>query len=162
MKNNLMYFTEDQRYEYVKMMKHCGFTGIQVTDMCSARADDTVVYQTNGDYVFNSEEALATFEKYYTIYADPADCCDRVIGHYYDPGNLSSTEENAYFAGMLRDKFQAVNPDSDFGISCWVDAYDKDVFINEQGNNITLYEQGYRDNPESQYTALGTAKPGDF
>lgn len=197
-KNNLMYFTEDQLYEYVKMMKHCGFTGIQVTDMCSAWAglgswqavhekirimaeaahsldmkftlwvwgsafsgygwvDDTVVYHTNGDYAFNSEEALATFEKYYTIYADLADCCDRVIGHYYDPGNLSTAEEIAYFAGMLRDKFWAVNPDIDFGISCWVDAYDKDVFINELGSNITLYEQGYRDDPESQYTAFRTA-----
>lgn len=197
-KNNIMYFTADQLYEYVKMMKHCGFTGIQVTDMCSAWAglgswqavhekirimaeaahsldmkftlwvwgsefsgygwvDDTVVYHTSWDYAFNSEEALATFEKYYTIYADLADCCDRVIGHYYDPGNLSTAEEIAYFAGMLRDKFWEVNPDIDFGISCWVDVYDKDVFINELGNNITLYEQGYRDNPGSQYTTFRTA-----
>ncbi|MDE6639944.1 MAG: hypothetical protein K2K63_05430 [Acetatifactor sp.] len=196
-KNNIMYFTEDQLYEYVKMMKYCGFTGIQVTDMCSAWAglgswqavhekirmlaeaahsldmkftlwvwgaefsgygwaDETVVYNKNGDLAYNSEEALATFEKYYTIYADLADCCDRVIGHYYDPGNLHTAEEIAYFAGMLRDKFWAVNPDIDFGISCWVDVYDKNVFINELGNNITLYEQGYRDNPQKQYTSFRT------
>lgn len=197
-KNNIMYFTEDQLYEYVKMMKYCGFTGIQVTDMCSAWAglgswqavhekirimaeaahsldmkftlwvwgaefsgygwvDETVVYHTNGDFAYNSEEALATFEKYYDIYADLADCCDRVIGHYYDPGELHTAEEIAYFAGMLRSKFREVNPDIDFGISCWVDAYDKDIFINELGNDITLYEQGHRDNPESQYTAFRTA-----
>lgn len=196
-KNNIMYFTEDQLYEYVKMMKYCGFTGVQVTDMCAAWAglgswqavhekirmlaeaahsldmkftlwvwgaeftgygwaDETVVYHTNEDYAYNSEEALATFEKYYTIYANLADCCDRVIGHYYDPGNLHTAEEIAYFAGMLRDKFWAVDPDIDFGISCWVDAYDKNVFINELGNNITLYEQGYRDNPERQYTSFRT------
>lgn len=196
-KNNVMYFTEDQLYEYVKMMKHCGFTGIQVTDMCSAWAglgswqavhekirmlaeaahsldmkftlwvwgaefsafgweDETVVYQTNGDRAFNSEEAVATFEKYYNIYADLADCCDRVIGHYYEPAELYTAEEIAYFAGMLRDKFWEVNPDIDFGISCWVDAYDKSVFINELGNNITLYEQGYRADPEGQYTSFRT------
>ena len=33
---------------------------------------------------------VATFEKYYDIYAQMADCCDRVIGHYYDPGNLNN------------------------------------------------------------------------
>lgn len=196
-KNNIIYFTEDQLYEYVKMMKHCGFTGVQVTDMCSAWAglgswqavhekirmlaeaahsldmkftlwvwgaefsgygwaDDTVVYHTNGDLAYNCEEALATFEKYYTIYADLADCCDRVIGHYYDPGNLHTAEEIAYFAGMLRDKFHEVNPDIDFGISCWVDVYDKSVFVSELGNDITLYEQGYRDNPGGVYTAFRT------
>ncbi len=197
-KNNILYYTEDQLYEYVKLMKHCGFTGIQVTDMCAAWAglgswqavhekirtmaeaahsldmkftlwvwgaefsgygwaDETVVYHTNGDFAFNSGEAMATFEKYYSIYADLADCCDRLIGHYYDPGNLFTAEEIAYFAGMLRDKFQAVNPEIDFGISCWVDVYDKDIFIRELGSDITLYEQGYRDNPQAQYTAFRTA-----
>ncbi|MDE6639943.1 MAG: hypothetical protein K2K63_05425 [Acetatifactor sp.] len=197
-KNNVMYFTEDQLYEYVKMMKYCGFTGIQVTDMCAAWAglgswqavhekirmmadaahsldmkftlwvwgaefsgygwaDDTVVFHVDGDYAYNSEEVVAVFEKYYNIYADLADCCDRLIGHYYEPGNLNTAEEIAYFAGMLRDKFHAVNPDIDFGISCWVDVYDKDIFINELGNDITLYEQGYRDDPERQYTGFRTA-----
>ncbi|MCM1056569.1 MAG: hypothetical protein NC517_03045 [Firmicutes bacterium] len=197
-KNNIMYFSEDQLYEYVKMMKYCGFTGIQVTDMCSAWAglgswqavhekirmmaeaahsldmkftlwvwgaefsgygwaDDTVVYRIDGDYAYNSPEVVAVFEKYYDIYADLADCCDRVIGHYSEPGNLQAAEEVAYFAGMLRDKFRAVNPDIDFGINCWRNDFDKNVLISELGNDITLYEQGYRDDPEGRYTLFRTA-----
>lgn len=191
-KNNLMYYTEDQLYEYVKMMKYCGFTGIQVTDMCSAWAglgswqavheklrmmadaahsldmkftlwvwgaefsdcgwvDNSVSYDMNGGYAYENEEVRETFEKYYDIYADLADCCDRVIGHYYDPGNLRCAEDIAYFAKMLRDKFWAVNPDIDFGISCWVDEYDKNVFVDVLGTDITLYERGYRDDPEGEY-----------
>ncbi len=198
-KNNVMYFTEDQLYEYVKMMKYCGFTGIQVTDMCAAWAglgsweavheklrimadaahsldmkftlwvwgaefsdcgwvDETVIYHDPpGTPAYESERVIAVFDKYYDIYADLADCCDRVIGHYYDPGNLYSAEEIAYFAKMLRDKFQAVNPDIDFGISCWVDRYDKDVYIEELGNDITLYEQGYTDVPENKYPLFRSA-----
>ncbi|MGN0401868.1 MAG: hypothetical protein ACI4HQ_06355 [Acetatifactor sp.] len=193
-KNNILYFTEDQLYEYVKMMKFCGFTGIQVTDMCSAWAglgsweavheklrilaeaahsldmkftlwvwgaefadcgwvDNTVVYRdgSEGKYSYESEEALATFEKYYDIYADLADCCDRVIGHYYDPGNLYTAEEIAFYAKMLRDKFLAINPDIDFGVSCWVDAYDKQVYVDVLGTDITLYENGYHQNPGNEY-----------
>lgn len=192
-KNQIIYFTEDQLYEYVKMMKFCGFTGIQVTDMCSAWAglgswqavheklriladaahsmdmkftlwvwgsefadcswvDNSVKYRSPGSgYSYESEEALATFEKYYDIYADLADCCDRVIGHYYDPGNLFTAEEIAYYAKMLRDKFLAVNPDIDFGVSCWVDTYDKQVYVDVLGTDITLYEDGYHENPQRDY-----------
>lgn len=191
-KNNVMYYTEDQLYEYVKMMKYCGFTGIQVTDMCAAWAglgswqavhekirimadaahsldmsftlwvwgsefsdcgwaDETVKYLGDGKPGREDEEVVATFEKYYNIYADLADCTDRVICHYYDPGNLRDVEDIAFFANMLREKFEAVNPNVDFGISCWKDEYEKDVYIDVLGNDITLYEQGYRDNPAGQY-----------
>lgn len=187
LENNVMDFSEAQLYEYVKMLKHCGYTGIQVTEMCSAWigsggyeavhdkirtmadaahsldmkmtlwvwgaeftgygwVDNSVVYSSsNGEASRNCPEVIETFEKYYTIYAELADCCDRVIGHFYDPGNLTTAEDIAFFSKMLRDKMQAVNPDIDFGISCWVDVYDKNVFVRELGTNITLYECGHHD-----------------
>ncbi len=189
LKNDIMSFSEDQLYEYVKMLKFCGFTGIQVTDMCSAWAgaggyeyvheririladaahsldmnftlwvwgaeftgygwvDNSVTYEIleGTDFVYENPDAVAAFDKYYSIYAELADCCDRLIIHYYDPGNLTKAEDIAFFAGMLRDKFHVVNPDIDFGISCWVDVFDKSAFVQALGNDITLYESGHRTN----------------
>lgn len=182
LKTDVMSFSEEQLYEYVRMLKYCGFTGIQVTDMCSAWAgagsyeyvhdrlriladaahsldmnftlwvwgaeftgygwvDNSVTYSADGyDYAYQNPDVVATFDKYYSIYAELADCCDRVIAHYYDPGQLSESIDIAYFAKMLSDKFLTVNPNIDFGVSCWVDKYDKNTFINALGNRITLYE----------------------
>lgn len=196
LKNNVIDFSEDQLYEYVKMLKYCGFTGVQVTDMCTAWAGvggydaahakirmmseaahsldmhftlwvwgaefsefgwvdpDAVYTYADAGYPSAREnpDVVATFEKYYDIYAQLADCCDRVIGHYYDPGNLDNTEDIAFFAKMLRDKFRAVNPDIDFGISCWVDVYDKNVFVRELGTDVTLYESGHHDDEGDYHT----------
>lgn len=190
LKNNIIDFSEDQLYEYVKMLKACGFTGIQVTDMCSAWAgaggyenvhdklriladaahsldmkftlwvwgseftgygwvDNSVTYSFEGyNFAYENPDVIATFDKYYSIYAELADCTDRVIAHYYDPGNLEQSEDIAYFAGMLRDKFTAINPDIDFGVSCWVDVFNKNTFVSALGNDITLYEGGHHDNVE--------------
>lgn len=199
LKNNVIDYSEDQLYEYVKMLKYCGFTGIQVTDMCTVWAgvggyetahakmrmlaeaahsldmkftlwvwgaefndfgwvdpDVTYSYREEGyDYAKDNPDVVAVFEKYYSIYAELADCCDRVIGHYYDPGCLDNAEDIAFFAKMLKEKFQVVNPDVDFGISCWVDVYDKNVFVRELGTDVTLYESGHRDNPE-EYVGFRT------
>lgn len=187
LENSIMDLSEEQLYEYVKMLKFCGYTGIQLTEMCSAWAgaggyeavhekirsladaahsldmkvtlwvwgaeftgygwvDSTVTYNAaEYDYAYQNPEVVATFEKYYSIYAELADCCDRLIGHFYDPGNLSQSEDIGYFSRLLRDKFYAVNPDIDFGVSCWVDVFDKSVFVRELGNDITLYECGHHD-----------------
>lgn len=194
LKNNIIDFSEEQLYEYVKMLKYCGYTGVQVTEMCSAWAgtgsyeavhekirtladaahsldmkftlwvwgaefngygwvDETVSYTPTDGFVHKNPESVATFEKYYSIYAELADCCDRVIAHYYDPGNLYLAEDIAYFAKMLKDKFHAVNPDIDFGVSCWVDIYDKKIFVDALGNDITLYECGHHDN-EGDYNSF--------
>ncbi len=196
LKNDIMSFSEDQLYEYVKMLKFCGFTGIQVTDMCSAWAgaggyeyvheririladaahsldmkftlwvwgseftgygwvDNSVTYSIleGTTYVYENPDAVATFEKYYSIYAELADVCDRLIIHYYDPGNLWQAEDIAYFAGMLRDKFYAINPDVEFGISCWVDVFDKGAFVRALGNDMTLYECGHHED-ESTYNSF--------
>lgn len=196
LKNNLLDYTQQQLYEYVKMLKFCGFTGVQVTDMCSAWAgadsyrtaheklrmladaahsldmrftlwvwganfsgfawaDDTVSYEAGeSGFAHDSPRTVATFEKYYSIYAELADCCDRVIGHYYDPGELTQAEDVAFFAGMLRDKFRALNPDIDFGVSCWVDAFDKGTLVRALGKDITLYEGVFRGEDEYKYEAF--------
>lgn len=195
LENNLVDYSKEQLYEYVKMLKFCGFTGIQITEMCSTWAgvggyeraheairnladaaheldmnvtlwvwgaeftgygwvDETVVYSSpDAEYAYMVPEVVATFDKYYSIYAELADCVDRVIGHFYDPTNLHNAVDIAYFSKMLRDKFQAVNPDIDFGISCWVDVYDKNVFVQELGTDITLYESGHHD-VESDYESF--------
>lgn len=194
LKNNLIDYSKEQLYEYVKMLKYCGFTGIQVTEMCSTWAgvgsyeachekirmmadaahsldmkftlwvwgsefadcgwiDREEAYRgVDGGFSFENPEALAFFEKNYDIYASLADCCDRVIGHYYDPGNVYTAEEIAFYAKMLKDKVHGVNPDIDFGISCWVDIYDKNVFIDMLGTDITLYECGHHDAEEDYET----------
>lgn len=197
LKPDVMSFSDTQLYDYVRMLKFCGFNGIQVTDMCSAWAgaggyefvhdrlrilaeaahsmdmkftlwvwgseftgygwvDNSVTYDPGDyDFAYQNPEVLATFEKYYSIYAELADCCDRVIAHFYDPGNLVYSEDVAYFSHMLSDKFHGVNPEIDFGVSCWIDVFDKKAFVEAMGNNITLYEAGHHDNPED-YTAFRT------
>lgn len=197
LKTDIMSFSDEQLYEYVRMLKYCGFTGIQVTDMCSAWAgaggyefvheririladaahslgmkftlwvwgseftgygwvDNSVTYSSEGyRFAYENPDVIATFEKYYSIYAELADCCDRVIAHYYDPGNLHQSEDVAYFAKMLSDKLLAVNPGIDFGVSCWVDKFDKNAFIAALGNDITLYEAGHQDDETAYHQFRG-------
>lgn len=182
LKNNILDLSEEQLYEYVKMLRFCGFNGVQVTDMCSAWAgadnyktvhekirmiadaahsmdmkftlwvwgakfegfgwvDPSVTYaKGEGGFSYDNPEVIATFEKYYSRYLELADCCDRVIAHFYDPGELVTSEDVAYFSKKLKDKFLAANPDMDFGVSCWIDAFDKSTFVRALGNDITLYE----------------------
>lgn len=195
LKTDIMSFSDEQLYEYVKMLQYCGYTGIQVTDMCSAWAgaggyefvherirlladaahslgmnftlwvwgaeftgygwvDNSVTYSREGfQYAYENPEVIRTFEKYYSIYAELADCCDRVIAHFYDPGNLDQSEDIAFFSKMLRDRFLSINPKIHFGISCWVDQFDKRTFVEALGNDITLYEGGHHDNP-NEYNAF--------
>ncbi|MCD7806692.1 MAG: hypothetical protein LUH19_05040 [Lachnospiraceae bacterium] len=193
LKTDIMSFSDEQLYDYVRMLKYCGFTGIQLTDMCSAWAcagsyefvherlriladaahsldmnvtlwvwgaefngygwtDDSVTYEIleGTTFVYENPDAVACFDKYYSIYAQLADCADRVIMHFYDPGNLSYTQDVAYFAKMFYDKVSAINPDLNFGVSCYVDVFGKRYLVQTLGTDITLYEQGHHDN-ESDY-----------
>lgn len=160
LKSEVMSYSDDQLYNYIKMMKYCGFNGIQVTDMCSTWAqyggyeyvqqrirfmadaahsldmnftlwvwgseftgygwtDDSVVYASNGMWARENPEVQATFDKYYSIYAKLADCSDRVIMHFNDPGNLSDSKDIGFYAARFKEKCEAVNPDIDFGVSCY-------------------------------------------
>lgn len=154
--------SDRQLGEYVKMMKACGFTGIQVTDMVSAwRAsgsweivhdrykvlanelhkngmkftvwcwaaefsghgwhDESVAY-VNSDPsrpAFEDTRVLASFNKYYDIYADLAPYADRVIAHFFDPGNLGDMPSILYFTRLLADKFRAKNPSIKVAVDTW-------------------------------------------
>lgn len=192
LKTDIMSFSEEQLRDYVKMLKFCGFTGVQVTDMCSAWAyaggvdfvqeririladaahvegmnftlwvwgaeftgygwvDNSVTYDKGEySYAYENPDVVASFEKYYDYYAELADCSDRVIAHFYDPGNLTEAEDVAFFSKMLRDKMKKKNPDLDFGVSCWVDCFDKKTLVKKLGKDITLYE-GMQHGKEESY-----------
>ena len=179
--SEILTYSDDQLYEYVKMMKSFGYTGIQVTDMCSAWAqysgyefvhdrlrfmadaahslgmkftlwvwgaeftgygwyDASVVYSDNAyEYSYECPEAVETFNKYYDIYAELADCSDRVIMHFDDPSNINKTEEIVYYANLFREKVKAINPDIDFGISDYTQKYDKHMIAKELGTDVTVY-----------------------
>ncbi|MBE6548097.1 MAG: hypothetical protein E7667_04380 [Ruminococcaceae bacterium] len=151
-----------QLADYAKMLKTCGFTGAQVTDMVTAwRAsgswefvhdrykvfadelhklgmkfslwvwaatftghgwvDDEVVYinEDPSKPAWKDSRVWATFNKYYDIYADMAPYTDRVIAHFFDPGELKDTESILKFTQLLADKFRGINPDVKIGIDTW-------------------------------------------
>lgn len=158
---DFMCFSDRQFEEYALMLKECGFTGVQVTDMCSAWRpsgspefvhdrlrvfadalhrhgmeftlwcwaaefgdhgwhDDDVVYTAaDGGEARNDPRVRAAFEKYYDIYAEAAPFTDRVIAHYYDPGNLTSIDDVLFFLRRFADKFKAANPAIKIGVDTW-------------------------------------------
>lgn len=200
--------SDRQLGEYVKMMKACGFTGIQVTDMVSAwRAsgsweivhdrykvlanalhengmkftvwcwaaefsghgwhDNTVAYR-NADPekpACEDPRVLAAFNKYYDIYADLAPYADRVIAHFFDPGNLRDTPSILYFTKLLADKFRAKNPDIKIAVDTWgcpesypqelVDAGMNDIMLMELPFLPTWREEGKRAKFREGVKALG-------
>ena len=151
-----------QLADYARMLKACGFTGAQVTDIVTAwRAsgswetvhdrykvfaaalhalgmkftlwvwaanftghgwvDNDVVYRSADPAVpaWQDPRVHATFDKYYNIYADMAPYTDRVIAHFFDPGELRDMESILYFTKLLADKFRAHNPAVKIGIDTW-------------------------------------------
>lgn len=192
LKCDILSYSDEQLYEYVKMVKHCGFTGIQVTDMCSAWAgyggyefvhqrirfiadaahsmgmnftlwvwgsefngygwiDDTVVYEGDSSkYARECPEVVATFDKYYSIYAELADCSDRVIMHFNDPGNLPDSGDIGYFADMFRSMCYERNPDINFGINCYTQEIDLAKMKEFTGSDITVYFTAARDEEERE------------
>ena len=159
---DFMTMSDRQLGDYVKMMKACGFTGIQVTDMVSAwRAsnswefvhdrykvlanhlhengmkftvwcwaaefschgwhDKDAVYKNENPEkpAFEDERVRAAFNKYYDIYADLAPYADRVIAHFFDPGNLTDMPSILYFTRLLADKFKAKNKNIKIAVDTW-------------------------------------------
>lgn len=160
--NDFMCLSERQLMDYASMIKACGFTGIQVMDICAAwRAsgspenvhdkfkilanachitglnftlwcwaaefsghgwtEPSAVYQNRvpGRPAFEDPAVLAIFEKYYDVYSEMAPYCDRVIAHFFDPGNLTDTESIISFLKLLAEKFRASNPSVKIAVDTW-------------------------------------------
>lgn len=179
---DILSYSDEQIDKYIEMLKFCGFTGVQLTDMCSAWsgvsgyefanqqirkfAESTHKHgmkatlwvwgaefssfgwvDKEAKYVafdlengYDDPEIVSTFEKYYDIYASLADCVDRVIMHFYDPGNLVHSSDVVYFAEMFRKKVMAKNPKIDFGVSCWRADTKASDYLEAMGSEITIYE----------------------
>ena len=160
--NDFMCLSERQLQNYAAMIKECGFTGVQVMDICAAwrasggwenvhdkfkalsRAchniglnftvwcwaaefsghgwyDPDAVYQ-NADPskpACEDERVLAVFNRYYDIYADLAPYADRVIAHFFDPGNLTDMTSIIYFIKLLAKKFRDKNPGVKIAVDTW-------------------------------------------
>ena len=160
--NDFMCLSERQIKNYAKMIKECGFTGIQAMDICAAwRASggwenvhdklktladacheiglDFTLWcwaaefsghgWTEPDAVYRSadgtkpacedERVLRLFNKYYDIYADLAPYSDRVIAHFFDPGNLTDMKSIIYFLKLLYGKFKEKNPGVKIAVDTW-------------------------------------------
>lgn len=192
LKSELLSYSDDQLYQYVKMMKHLGFTGIQVTDMCSSWAqygnyefvqqrirfmadaahsmdmkftlwvwgaefdgygwvDKSAKYYDYEHLSQEDEECIETFDKYYSIYAKLADCSDRVVMHFNDPGRLYSSKDIGFFAEEFRKKCVDINPSIDFGVSCY--RYDNNIDeIKEYIPKGTMIYTGVAHSEEEQNT----------
>ena len=160
--NDFMSLSDRQLSDYAKMIKECGFTGIQVMDICSAWrygggyenvhdkfktlseachkiglnftvwcwaaefsghgwSEPDAVYQ-NADPskpAYLDSRVHALFEKYYDVYADLAPFSDRVIAHFFDPGNLTDMPSIIYFVKLLSAKFKEKNPDIKIAVDTW-------------------------------------------
>jgi len=181
---DFMSYSQRQIGEYVKMMKTCGFTGIQVTDMCSAWRpagswecvhdklriladelhkngmkftvwcwaaeftahgwhDDEVRYANTDPEkgAYEDPQVFKALDKYYDIYAELAPYADRVIAHFFDPGNVTDVPSILKFARLLFDKFKKVNPDVKIGIDTWgsPDSFPQDL-VDAGFNDIMLME----------------------
>lgn len=183
LQSEILSYSDDDLYQYIKMMKYCGYTGIQVTDMCSTWAqyggyefvqdrirfmadaahsmdmnftlwvwgaefngygwcDRSVEYFGDGSryaYAKEDPEGRETFDKYYSIYAELADCSDRIILHFNDPGNVPSSEDIGYFTNFFKNKCRAINPDVKIGVNCYTYQIDLDILKDYAGNDLTVY-----------------------
>lgn len=160
--SDFMSYSNRQIAAYVRMIKACGFTGIQVTDICSAwRAslswetvhdrfrvladelhrngmkftlwvwaaeftshgwvDDRVKYANEdpSKSAYDDPGVFGPINRYYDIYAEMAPYADRVIAHFYDPGNIADMDSIVRFAKLLFGKFRAGNPKIRCGIDTW-------------------------------------------
>lgn len=166
----IMSYSDQELYDYVRMMKFMGFTGIQVTDICAAWAaaggvapvharirymadaahslgmkftlwvwgsefsaygweDESVKYY--GETIFDTRipEVLGSYYKYYGYYKELADCSDRLIVHFFDPGHVYTMENAAFFLSLLKDYVRSVNPDIKIGVDLFGDYYDIPEFL---------------------------------
>ena len=106
----------------------CHDTGLNFTVWCWAAefsghgwSEPDAVYR-NADPskpAYEDGRVLALFNKYYDIYADLAPYADRVIAHFFDPGNLSDMPSIIYFVKLLAAKYREKNPKIKIAVDTW-------------------------------------------
>jgi hypothetical protein len=82
--------------------------------------DTDLVYKPSaGQTAFDDPQVRKGFEKYYDHYAEMAPLVDRLIGHFYDPGQLSNRQDVFSYMRLLESKFKAKNPKIKMSIDMW-------------------------------------------
>ncbi len=87
--------------------------------------DPDVTYTPSpGLSAFDDPNVRKGFEKYYNHYAKLAPEVDRLIGHFYDPGNLHDRSDVFKYMRLLEQKFKARNPKIKMSIDAWAAGID--------------------------------------
>lgn len=85
-----------------------------------AWSDPDVVYAPQqGKSAFEDPKVYKAFEKYYDVYARMAPDVDRLIAHFYDPGNLKNREDVFQYMRLLEGKFKQKNPAIKVAVDGW-------------------------------------------
>lgn len=82
--------------------------------------DPDVKYRAaDGKKAYDDPEVFASFDRYYDIYAETADCTDLLIAHFRDPGELTDPDDIFAFTRLLEKKFRDRNPSVRMGVDTW-------------------------------------------
>lgn len=111
----------------IRMMKAAREAGLKVSLWVWAAffgghgwSDPEAVYEPQEGYTaYTDPKVHAFFEKYYDLYAQLAPYVDMLIGHYFDPGMLTSNEDIIAYFKLLAGKFRAANPDVRLCVDTW-------------------------------------------
>ena len=77
------------------------------------------LYSEPGRSTHDDPRVRRGFEKYYDLYARLAPYIDRLIGHFYDPGQLRDRQDVFRYMRLLEQKFKAKNPRIRMSIDSW-------------------------------------------
>ena len=100
--------------------------------------DPEVTYTpASGHSAFNDPRVRQIFDRYYDAYAELAPYTDRLIGHFYDPGNLTDQSDVFNYMRLLESKFRARNPTVKMATDMW--AAGPDYFTKLVNNGFQHY-----------------------
>jgi hypothetical protein len=98
---------------------------------------DVTYIPSSGHSAFNDPRVRKVFDKYYDAYAELAPYIDRLMGHFYDPGNLRDQSDVFNYMRLLESKFRARNPNIKMAIDMW--AGNPDYFTKLVNNGFQHY-----------------------
>ena len=82
--------------------------------------DPDITYTPSpGHTAFDDPAVRKGFDKYYDYYAELAPYVDRLIAHFYDPGQLDNRQDVFNYMRLLESKFKAKNPRIKMSIDLW-------------------------------------------